>query len=66
MNAEQWNERYPVGTDVIYYPIAGRKYPYVIAKTRSKAWELGSGHPVVKIEGKPGGVSLRHIEITRK
>jgi len=33
-----------------------------IAPTRSPAWDV-CGEPVVKIEGKAGGVSLAHIEI---
>lgn len=31
--------------------------------TRSAAWELGDGHPIVKIEGRSGGVSLDHLDV---
>lgn len=59
--ADDWNARYPVGTRVRYFPIAGEP-AYEETCTRSKAWQLGSGHSVVKVEGRAGGVSLRHLE----
>ena len=34
-----------------------------MSKTRSIAWELGHGEPVVKIEGGVGGVLLEALEI---
>jgi hypothetical protein len=61
MTAEQWNEKYPVGTKVFYHPIIdepeGRE-----TKTRSEAWTLGHGAAVVKIEGLAGGVLLEALE----
>jgi hypothetical protein len=32
-------------------------------KTRSEAWDLGDGTSIVKLEGKAGGVDLRHLEV---
>lgn len=32
-------------------------------KTRSVAWTLGSGEPVVAVKGYPGGIALSHIEV---
>lgn len=54
--AADWNAKYPVGTPVSYtaYPHAE---PFA-SKTRSEAWELGHGEPVVLIEGKTGGICL--------
>jgi hypothetical protein len=62
MTAEEWNFRYPPGTEVLYYPLRGRE-DYVMTRTRSEAWELGDGTPVVLVEGKTGGISLEHLRI---
>ena len=65
MSAEEWNERHPIGTPVVYWPV----YPPepgigpVETKTRSEAWPLGHGEVVVKVEGRAGGVALSHIEL---
>lgn len=60
MTSEQWNEKVPVGTKVRYWPIKGDK-AYRDSVTRSEAWDLGHGQPVVKIEGQAGGVALNHL-----
>lgn len=60
MNAEKFNNIHVVGTPFRYYPITGLK-DFVETKTRSEAWELGDGHPVVLVEGKAGGVSIYHL-----
>jgi len=62
ITVENWNQRYPVGTKVIYWPVAGGS-EYEESETRSKAWALGDGHPVVLIKGRSGGVSLMHLKI---
>lgn len=62
MDAKTWNELYPEGTLVRYWPIAGDDN-WEATATRSEAWELGDGTPVVKIEGRTGGVSLDHLAI---
>jgi len=56
-----FNQLCPVGTPVTYYPIAGRKQPAREAETRSKAWVLPNGEPLVSIDGVAGGVSLFHL-----
>lgn len=62
MTAEVWNELYPVGVPVRYWPVMGDgKYRDTI--TRGQAWTLGDGHPVVTIQGQPGGVSLYHLAV---
>lgn len=53
-------ERYPVGTPILYYPIKGEPH-FERSRIRSEPWALGSGHVVVKIEGRTGGVSVEHI-----
>ena len=62
ITAVEWNQRFPVGTPVRYHPIIGDK-EFITSKTRSEAWELGHGAPVVKIEGRTGGVALEAIDV---
>ncbi len=67
MTAEEFNTNFDVGTPVLYWPVAlpggGFAPECMRSRTRSLAWTLGDGHPVVKIEKKTGGVSLRHLSI---
>lgn len=66
--AAQWNELFPVGTRVRYYPI----YPPIEScppretTTRSEAWSLRDGSVVVCVEGTSGGVALTHVEVIRE
>ena len=62
MTAEEFNNRYSVGTSVNYHSIIGDP-AHVKTVTRSEAWELGSGHVVVQVKGKSGGVSVEAITI---
>lgn len=62
ISAEKWNKNHPVGTPVAYRPILDDE-KYILTKTRSEAWNLGSGAPVVKIEGRTGGVLLEAISL---
>lgn len=62
VTAAHWNERYPIGTRVRFTPVRGRPETEE-SRTRSEAWELGGGIPVVKIEGRTGGVALDHLEV---
>lgn len=59
ISAAAWNARFPVGTPVVYSPTLDcpdkEKWGSL---TRSEAWELGHGEPVVMIEGKSGGKAL--------
>lgn len=60
--AEQWNERFPVGTEVAYRATWGQPEPTLRTRTRSEAWTLPHGEPIVKIEGRAGGVALWALE----
>jgi hypothetical protein len=60
MTAALWNRRFPIGTRVRYHPVKGER-KHIETKTRSEAWELGSGVSVVKIDGRSGGVALSHL-----
>lgn len=72
LTADQFNERYPIGTTVTAYPVFRPEYaaemgltdnPALETRTRSMAWTLGHGEPVVAVEGYAGGISLEHIDI---
>lgn len=60
MTAEQWNKIAPEGTPVFLVDDFGRVEETV---TRSVAWNLGHGEPVVLVEGKPGGWGLDRLTI---
>lgn len=63
MTAKEWNEKYPPGTPVRYYPLIGKDDPPPMDTfTRSEAWNLGHGAPVVLLVGKTGGYSLDHLK----
>lgn len=59
--AEEWNIKHPIGTVVNAWP-GTRDGAGLRTKTRSLAWTLGSGDPVVAVEGYPGGIALTHVE----
>jgi len=71
LTAAQWNQRYPIGTAVIAYPgvrpeFGLTEYPRLVTHTRSRAWNLGHGTPVVAVEGYAGGISLEHIDLNQE
>ena len=57
--AEQWNQSHKVGAGVLVKMDDGRLWH---TRTRSEAWELGHGQPVVMLEGKSGGYDLSRIK----
>ena len=59
MKAAEWNELYPVGTAVILTDDLSKEHH---TNTRSIAWELGHGAPVVKVTGRTGGYDLDRIK----
>lgn len=74
LTADQFNARYPVGTPVIAYPWVRPEYAAEVGvtfdpddrletRTRSVAWNLGHGDPVVLVEGETGGICLTHIDV---
>ena len=69
MTADEWNALYPVGTPVMAYPGVRPEYDAAMAAedrlvttTRSRAWNLGHGAPVVAVEGYSGGICLTHVD----
>ncbi|MFD9070588.1 hypothetical protein [Streptomyces lasiicapitis] len=69
MTADEFNALYPVGTPVIAYPLtrpegkAPEFFERLETTTRTPAWNLGHGVPVVSVEGYPGGIALSHIDV---
>lgn len=62
VNAQEWNERVPVGTPVTAFPLT-RDDASLETRTRSVAWELGHGEPVVLVDGHVGGIYLTHVDV---
>ncbi|NIR30240.1 MAG: hypothetical protein GWN84_13205 [Gammaproteobacteria bacterium] len=60
--AEDFNARVPVGTPVRYWPVRGWGH-FFDTVTRSAAWALGDGEPVVEVEGVAGGVSIEYVRV---
>jgi hypothetical protein len=71
LTAAEWNQLHPIGTPVIAYPgfrpeyaaKYGIEFTRLYTRTRSEAWTLSHGEPVVKVEGYAGGISLEHIDL---
>ncbi|MEU5974365.1 hypothetical protein [Streptomyces sp. NPDC047315] len=61
LSAEDWNERYPVGTRVHAYPRTRDDAP-LRTRTCSRAWTLGHGSAVVMVEGHSAGILLTHVD----
>jgi len=61
MNIEEARKKFPEGSVVKYYPVAGDRH-HLIATVRSEPWSLGSGNIVLMISGKSGGISVNHLE----
>jgi hypothetical protein len=64
VNAAEFNAAHPVGTPVVAYP-GTRNDEGLITKTRTPAWELGHGAPVVSVDGYAGGICLTHIDVRK-
>lgn len=66
--ADQWNARYPIGTPVVAYPLTRPEdnqpdyFERLETQTRSAAWALGHGEPVVMVDGHAGGIALTHVD----
>ncbi|MFI6862611.1 hypothetical protein ACIBKZ_22410 [Streptomyces sp. NPDC050421] len=68
MTADEWNELYPVGTPVVAYPLTRPEdsnphfFKQLDTVTRTPAWTLGHGEPVVSVTGYAGGICLTHVD----
>ncbi|MFD8088729.1 hypothetical protein [Streptomyces malaysiensis] len=66
MNAEQFNERYPVGTPVMAYPGARPEdhgnVTRLVTRTRSEASLLGGHTDVVWVDGHSACIALTHVD----
>ncbi|GAA2929347.1 hypothetical protein [Streptomyces enissocaesilis] len=68
--ADEWNRLHPVGTAVVAYPgirpegkHAGWACTRLETTTRTPAWTLGHGEPVVSVVGYAGGICLTHVDV---
>ena len=58
MKANEWNDKYPVGQPIHLKEDDGS---ITNTQTRSVAWETGDGNPIIQVDGKRGGYSLKRI-----
>lgn len=56
---DEWNARWPVGTEIEYYPVAGDTQ-YSVHRTRGPAYVLSGHTAVIFLEDKSGCVALDH------
>lgn len=65
LTADEFNEKFPVGTPVTYCPRSqdARGVLRLSTRTITPARELGDGTPVVGLGGREGARSLTHIEL---
>jgi hypothetical protein len=67
--ADAWNAAHPVGTPVIAFPLTRPEdntpsfFERLVTTTRTPAWILGHGTPVVSVHGYAGGITLDHVDI---
>ncbi|GAA2803563.1 hypothetical protein [Streptomyces showdoensis] len=68
--ADAWNAAHPIGTRVVAYPSCRPEYnaadaekTRLVTTTRTPAWTLGHGTPVVSVHGYAGGIVLDHVDI---
>lgn len=72
MSTEEFNARYPVGTPVVAYPLTRPEhnmpdfFERLETVTRTPAWTLGCGTPVVSVDGYAGGITLTHVDVIAK
>ncbi len=60
--AAAFNQKHPQGTPVLFWPGIRLDAP-LKSRTRGEAWALPSGEPVVRVQGRAGGIALSHIEV---
>jgi hypothetical protein len=60
--AAEFNAAHPVGTPVRYWPEL-RQGEGIVSVTRTPAWLMGHGEPVVSVEGYTGGIYLTHVAV---
>lgn len=58
---EQYQDKFPEGAVVTYFPVMGSFQDPLYTVTRSPVWTLCSGHHVVALKGKSGSVSVEHL-----
>lgn len=59
MNSKEWNNKYQVGQPIY---LKEDDESITVTQTRSLAWDLDSGAPVILVSGNVGGYSLKRIK----
>jgi len=59
---DDWNRKYPIGTEVLYQPVMGQP-ECTFHKTRSAAYVLSGHTAAIFLDGVSGCVSLRACSI---
>ncbi len=62
MTAQKFNELFPVGAWVRFFPHKGDRNQFVTVKTKRPAWTLSSGKVVVPLTGMSTAVGLDQVE----
>lgn len=57
---DSFNKRFPPNTPCFFQPFRNED-KWLPTRTRSEAWLLGHGEPVVKVDGASGGVLVSHL-----
>ena len=57
---DDWNDKYPPGTPV---HLVNDDQQVEHTRTRTPAWLLGDGTPVVSVEGRTGGYLMDRISV---
>ncbi|MET3172907.1 UNVERIFIED_ORG: hypothetical protein ABIB52_000735 [Arthrobacter sp. UYCu721] len=60
--ADAFNQKHRAGTPVQFWPGIRLETP-LESSTRGEAWALPSGTAVVRVQGRPGGIALSHVEV---
>jgi hypothetical protein len=59
---DEWNSLYPVGTPVTRYKLVNPCAEPEQTETRSEAWLMHGGIPMVMVDGIAGGVLLQSVK----
>lgn len=63
---EEWNAKYPVGTEVKYWMGKKDGFPDGIEATCTEAIMLSGHTPVIRINGYRGCIALSHVEVVEE
>ena len=56
------SQQLKIGQKVKYFPLLSNRRKFTEHEVRSQCWDV-CGETVVKITGKSGGISIKHLEL---